>query len=298
MAATVSSDWNFAPKVWEDHIQAYFDKKLVFGTLALRDDTLKGAPGETVNFPYYNAIGAAEEPAESSSLSVDNLADDSFSATVKEVGKAVGAKDKALVVSGDRREGVFAEAQRQIGRVMAEKVDADLIAEINTASNYTTGFTAAAAADTFNVRNFNNMLITAFGDKSSETVAVFIHSQSELSLLNDTTAGFLKADATDPMYMIPGFRGRLLGAAVIVSDQVPAGATVDSKESYYAFAVKANAYGIITKEDMMPEQDRDILAREWVWTATMWYAVKAFHAKISADDKRIARGLFTGLNDA
>lgn len=298
MAATQSSDWNFEPKVWQDHIQAYFDRKLVYGAFALTDDTLTASPGDTVNFPYFTAIGAAEEPAEDSSLSVDNLADDSFSASVKEVGKAVGAKDKALIKSAARRDEIFAEAQRQIGRVMAEKVDIDLIAEIATSGNYTNGFTATAAADTFNVRTFNQMLINAFGDRSHEAVVVFIHSQHELTLLNDSTSGFLKADANDPMYNVPGFRGRLFGAAVVVVDTVPAGATVDSKTTYYAFACKANAYGIITKEDMNPEQDRDILAREWVWSATMWYGVKAFHAKINSEDKRIARGLFTTLNDA
>jgi len=47
MAATVSTDFTFEPKVWKDHIRAYFDKKLVFGAIAMQDDTLKGAPGET-----------------------------------------------------------------------------------------------------------------------------------------------------------------------------------------------------------------------------------------------------------
>jgi len=295
MAATVSTDWNFQPKVWQDHIDAYFDNKLVFGSLALTDDTLKSSPGETVNFPYFETIGAAEEPLETGSLTVDNLSDDSFSSTVKEVGKAVGAKDKAFIVSAARRETIVMQAQKQMGRVMAEKVDADLIAEINTVGNHEDGYVALAAADNFNVRSFNVMLTAAFGDRKDEVVAVFIHSQHELSLMNDNTSGFLKADANDPMWSVPGFRGRLLGAAVIVSDTVPAGPVVDGKATFYAFAVKANAYGIIRKQDLNPEQDRDILAREWVWSTTMWYAVKAFHAKIDAEDKKIARGLFTVL---
>lgn len=295
MAATLSTDWVFAPKVWQDHIDAYFDKKLVFGSLALMDDTLTSSPGETVNFPYYEAIGAAEEPAETASLTVDNLADDSFSATVKEVGKAVGAKDKAFMASAAKREGIVSQAQRQIGRVIAEKVDGDLIAEINDPTNHEDGFVAALASDNFTVTSFNIMLTAAFGDRKDEVVAVFIHSQHELSLMNDPTSGFMKADANDPMYNVPGFRGRLLGAAVIVVDTVPAGAAVGGKATFYCYAVKANAYGIIRKQELNPEQDRDILAREWVWTATKWYAVKAFHAKIDAEDKKIARGLFTVL---
>ena len=284
MAATVSTDWNFAPKVWQDHILAYFDRKLVWGSMALVDTTLTSAPGETVNFPYYNTIGAAEEPAETASLTVDNLSDDSFSATVKEVGKAVGAKDKALVVSADRREGIFSEAQRQIARVIAEKVDQDLVAEINTVGNYTDGYTATTAAEVLTTKRLNQMKITAFGDRHDESAAVFMHSQHLLSLLNDSDAGFLKADANDPLWRVPGFQGRLLGLAVITVDTVPdnGGVQIGGKDAYQTFIVKPNAYGIIMKHDLNPEQDRDTLAREWVWSATMWYGVKGFHAKISS----------------
>lgn len=295
MPATRSTDWSFSPKVWNDHISAYFDRKLVYGQYAMKDDTLTREPGETVNFPYFKKIGDAEEPAETEGLTVDNLEDDSFSATVKEVGKAVGAKDKAVMSSAARRERIFGEAQAQIARVMAEKVDRDLVTELNTSGNYETGFTATGSGDTFTISNFNKMLITAFGDKADESVVVFIHSQNELSLLNDSTAGFLKADANDPMWGTPGFRGRLLGNAVVVVDTVPAGSDVGGKTTNYVFACKPNAFGFMLKQDMNPEQDRDILAREWVWAATMWYAVKAFHAKIATDDLRIARGLFTHL---
>ncbi len=298
MPATLSTDWNFEPKVWQDHISAYFDRKLSYGAFALRDDTLMANPGDTVNFPFFKAIGDAEEPAEDEGLTVDNLQDDSFSATVKEVGKAVGAKDKALKKSAATRERIFGEAQSQIGRVMAEKVDKDLIAEIGTSGNYTDGFTATAADDQLTVQNLNTARITAFGDRHDEAQVIFMHSLHLLTLLNDSTAGFLKADANDPMYNVPGFKGRLFGMAVVTVDTLPQGADTDGKKAYYSFICKPNAYGIITKADLNPEQDRDILMREWVWTATMWYGVKAFHAKINAEDKKICRGLFTTLVSA
>lgn len=289
MAATVSTDWNFVPKVWQDHITAYFRRKLTFGALAVTDDTLKASPGETVNFPYYTKIGAAEEPAETASLTVDNLSDDSFPITVKEVGKAVGAKDKALIVSADRREGIFAEAQRQMGRVMAEKVDTDLITEMATVA---ADFTATTAPEVLTVSRLNSLRISTFGDLHNEAVAVYMHSQHLLSLLNDTTTGFLKADSNDPMWRVPGFEGRLLGMAVIVSDQVTSETAIGGKAAFSTYICKANPYGIAWKQDMNPEQDRDILAREWVWSATMWYGVKQFDQKISADDRKIARGIY------
>lgn len=289
MGATVAADFVFEPKVWQDHIRAYFDQKLVYGSVALRDDELKGAPGETVNFPYFKAIGAAEEPAESDGLVVDNLEDDSFSCTVKEVAKAVGIKKKAFKKSAARTERIISEVQSQIARVMAEKVDNDLLTEMSQGSSYTQGFTATAAADVANVRNINHGRTVAFGDKANDAIVCFMHSLQYLDLLNDTTSGFLKADANDPMALVSGFMGRLLGMALVVADTIPAGATIDGKASRHMFIHKAQPYGICIKQDMEVESDYDILAREWVFTGNEWYGVKSFHGKVAALDKRSAR---------
>jgi hypothetical protein len=295
MGATVAADFAFEPKVWQDHIRAYFDRKLVYGAIAAKDETLKpdvGA-GETVNFPFFKSIGAVQEPAESEGLAVDKLEDDSFSCVVKEIGKAVGIKKKAFKKSAARTSLIISEIQRQLGRVHAEKVDADLLTEQSTVGNYTDGFTAAAAADQMNVRNLNTAKIVAFGDKANDAVIVYMHSLSFLTLMNDTTSGFLKADANDPMAMVDGFMGRLLGMAVVVVDTIPAGGTVDGKETKYAFIHKANPYGICVKQDMELESDYDILQREWVFASNEWYGVKSFHSKVAALDKRTARMLVT-----
>ena len=130
--STLSSDFAFTPKVWQDHIDAFFRRKLVFGAFALQDNTLTAAPGETINFPFFKKIGDAEEPDEDEGVFIDKLEDDSFSATVKEVAKGVGINMKALRKSAARRERIFAEIQRQIGQVHAEKVDRDLVTEMST----------------------------------------------------------------------------------------------------------------------------------------------------------------------
>lgn len=291
MGATQSSDFVFEPKVWKDHIRAYFDKKLVFGAIAARDDSLSAQPGETVNFPYFKAIGAVQEPAEDEGLIVDKLQDDSFNCTVKEVGKAVGVKKKAFKKSAAQKEKIISEIQQQLARVHAEKVDADLVAEINTTGNYVQGFTAVTAAtDYMNVRTLLQGQIAAFGDKYDQSVAVQMHSLQYLDLMKDTVAGFLKADALDPLWGMPGFQGRTpLGMALFVSDSCPAGGTIDSKASRHAFVHKMNPYGIIIKQDMELESDYDTLQREWVFTSNEWYGVKSFHAKVNSLDYKTAR---------
>ncbi len=294
MSATQSGDVGFVPKVWSDHIEAYFNRKMGIGQLALMNDQLKAAPGETVNFPYFKAIGEAQEPAQDEGLEVEALQDDSFDCTVKEIGKAVGWKDKALVVSANPG-GQHGEAQRQIGRVFAEKVDTDLVTLINAASaNYTDGFIATTTGThNANIRLLMQSKITGFGDKQDEAVAVAMHSQDFMNIMIDSTAAFLAANATDPFYGLPGFQGRLLGMALFVLDTMPAvSGGINSKKAWYHFIFKPNPFGIYMKRDMSPEQDRDILHRETVVSATMWYGVCSLHGKVAATDLRVTRGAF------
>ena len=294
MAATASTDLLFEPKVWSDHVKAYFDDKLVFGAFAMRNRDLQAeGTGLTVNFPYYKQIGAAEEPAETASLTVDNLSDDSFSATVFEVGKAVGIKKKAFKKTGDSSQGLISEAQRQIARVHAEKVDDKLIGEIYAYSggysNAEVGYLSSVADDGMTVKKFMQGRITAFGDKYDETVVAFMHSKQLLSLLTDASTGFLKADANDPMSVVKGFQGRTInGTAIVVADKVPtyAAGQIAGQDAYVCSFHKMNSYGIMEKQMMEFDDDKDILAREIIITGNEWYAVKSFHKKISAEDKK------------
>ncbi len=43
------------------------------------------------------------------------------------------------------------------------------------------------------------------------------------------------------------------------------------------------------------DEDKDILARERLYTGNQWYAVKSFHKKISALDKKTG-GLITTVS--
>lgn len=293
MSATQSSDFAFQPKVWQDHVRAYFDKKLVYGAFALRNEDLKedAGKGDTVNFPYFKAAGAAQEPGEDESLTVDKLSDDSFSCQVKEVGKAIGIKKKAFKKSAARTAVIIDEIQSQLGRVMAEKVDGDLNTEITADGSSREGYLAASSGDTMNVRTLNRAKVIGFGDKSGQAQVVFMHSLQLLDLQNDSTAGFLKADANDPLFGLEGFKGRILDMAVVTVDTVPqhAGGQIGGKDAYRATIHKANSFGIIIKQEMEMDSDYDILAREWVFTANEWYGVKSFHGKIASNDYKAAR---------
>ena len=295
MTATVAADFAFEPKVWQDHIMAYFDQKLVFGATAFRDNTLTTQPGLTVTFPYFKPIGDAEEPAESEGLQVDSISDDSFTATVKEVAKAVGIKKKAFKKSATSSDRIIQEVQMQLGRKMAEKVDNDLLAEFSASGNFVNGYTATQAGDVMTVNKLATAKIKAFGDRAGEALVCQMHSRQLLDLMRDATFAGLKADNTLlPGMVIDGMVTQLLGMIIIVNDKMPAtAAQISSTDAYRAFIHKADAYGICMKQDMEVESDYDILHREWVFTTNEWYAVKSLHAKVATDDLRTAEIITT-----
>lgn len=294
MGATASTDWSFSPVVWQDHIEGYFRRKLVYGAFAATESTLTQEPGTTINFPYFGIVGDAEEPEEDEGLEVDNLSDNTFTATVKEVGKAVGIKKKAFKKSAAGAEKLMAEAQRQLGRVMAEKVDKDLLTEFADTGNFTNGYTASSAGHTMSASVLLKAKLIGFGDRADEAKVVFMHSKQYLNLMNDSSTGFLKADATDPMTLVKGFMGYICGLAVVVVDSTKAtAAQIASTDAYRAFIHCENAYAYITKQEMEVESDYDILMREWVVTANQWYACKSFHAKNDAQNIRTVECITT-----
>lgn len=296
MPATISADFAFTPKVWQDHIMAYFDRKLVYGAFALRDDSLSASPGLTQNFPYFKKIGGAEKPSEDEGLIVDNLTDDSFNVTVAEISKAVGVTKKAFKTSAARTERIISEVQEQIGRVIAEQIDQDLYTAFS--ASYTSGFAAVSAGDTMNIRTLNTGKIKAFGDKHKDSVVVFMHSLQFLDMMTDSTAGFLVANALDPMFMVEGFEGRLAGVAVVSVDTVGKNGAgqVGGKDTYDAWIHKANAYGFMVKQDMELESDYDILHRQWVFAADQWYGCLSFDKTIDPLFKKTARLRTTSNN--
>lgn len=293
MGVTKKADVGFVPKVWNDHVNAYFDTKLGIGQLALIDKTLTAEKGETVNFPYWKAIGGMQEPTEDEGLEVDKLVDDAFSVTVKEVGKAVGWKDAANRKSAAGKEKAETEAQRQMAQRYAEKVESDLIITMNTPGAFTDGYIATAANDKMTVANLLESSIVGFGDKSENAVAIAMHSIDYLNMMKDGTAGFLKADANDPFFNAPGFMGRILGKALFVLDSMPqVSGGIGGQKAYQHFIFKPNPFGIYIAEEGNYEKDRDILARENIVAMTAWYGTLSLHGKVSADDKRVVRGAF------
>ena len=325
MPVTKAANFTFDPQLAMRHIAGYFRRELVWGNLCWKLSAKKfSAPGKTLTFPYFGNISDAEKPGEDDELAVDSLGDNQFTATVYEVGKAVGITDSAMYEMGCTHGEWESEAHSQIGRVMAEQVDKDLIAEISKDTEHdavnpafvgdiTIGSAfgndkgandAAFVSQLCNIRHISSALTQAFGDKRREAAAIVLHSEHYNAIETDVQAGFLQADANDPLHQVKGFIGKssmFFGLPFFINDNVPeaaditvtdSGGTTQKYKTYNMVILKKDAYGLMVKQKPSIEYARNILKRQDIMSSTQWYAVKGFHKKINAADQRIAMARF------
>ena len=325
MAITTRSQFTFNPQIAQRHVSAYFRRLLTIGRLATNppDNNFYWQRGGQITFPYYDKIGAAVAGVENQDVDIDSLGDNSFTALISEVVKGVGTNDTATYHMGPTLPGWLAEAQSQIARVFAEKVEDDCWAELIKPASHddlitqsgditlTTNFGADKGAESTelrsqlcNIRALGTALNESFGDRRDECIAMIMHSSHYNDLETDPTAGFLKADANgqwnnDPLYKIKGFRGRMdmfFGLPLFVNDGVPVGPDItitdgaratQKYKTYNMVLLKKNAFGLIFKQDPRIEFARDIGKRQLKMVGTQWYATRGFHKAYSTDDVRV-----------
>ena len=257
---TLKSDM-IVPEVFGDIVTAKFKGKLVIANFALTDTTLVGNPGDTVHFPKWNPIGDAEDLEEDVAMVPEVLTSSDADATVKEVGKAVVISDQALLSSiGDPLD----EAGAQVGKVVARKIDADLISEAVT--NCPEG-RVVDTADEFYEKVADAKSL--WGDEAEEIAVLLVHSKMYTALLKD--ANFISADKYPAGVLITGAIGTLYGVPVMITDRVPYDTDTDVATS---IMLEKNALGYITKRAPIVETGRDILKRNTIITTNVHYAVK------------------------
>ncbi|MBC9714072.1 N4-gp56 family major capsid protein [Streptomyces sp. TRM66268-LWL] len=259
------------PEVWGDMAQAAFLGKVrVAGSSAvIEDSTLEGAPGDTIHFPKWGALGDLDELTETTPMTPAAMSTSDATATIKEVGKAVEITDKARLTSlGDPE----AEARRQFGVLAARKVDADLITQAQ-ANETTQGggqpfrFTTAATKTKFTWLDAMVPAIGQFGDEwePEDFAGLFINSAQLGEAMAD--AQFMDAAklGSSESAAVTGSIGRIGGVPVYVTNRVAAKTFL---------LMKTGALGPLYKRRPLVESDRDILARSTVVTTTLHYAVK------------------------
>ncbi|MEV5086873.1 N4-gp56 family major capsid protein [Streptomyces griseoincarnatus] len=280
MAQTTAANM-IVPEVWGDMAQAEFvGAARVAGSAAvIEDNTLEGAPGDTIHFPKWGALGDLDELSETVAMTPTAMSTSDATATIKEVGKAVEITDKARLTSlGDPE----AEARRQFGILAARKVDADLIAQAQADESAQGGgtpfaFTTAAGKTAFTWLDAMVPAIGQFGDEwePEDFAGLYINSVQLGEAMADPQFVDASKLGNGASAAVTGSIGRIGGVSVFVTNRITAGKFL---------LMKRGALGLLYKRRPLVESDRDILARSNVVTTTMHYAVKRL------DDRGVAVG--------
>lgn len=272
----------YAPEVWEDMAQAEFTGRVVVANAALSNDTLVGNPGDTIDFPRWDALSDLDDLTEGVAMTPEAMTQSASKATIKEAGKAVEITDKAMLTGLGDPQG---EAIRQFGLLAARKVDADLIAAAT--ATVTDGITrpdgtvvgnsaplahTLAAGQTALTWDHIVDAVAKFGDdfELDDVYGMFVRSDAIAAVHKDDQ--FINAAQTQAGNDIVrrGFLGQIGGMSIFVTDRLPARTSL---------IVKRNSLGVMWKRRPIVEQDRDILKRTNVVTTNLHYAVKRLNDK-------------------
>jgi len=251
------------PAVFGDIVTASFKGKLVIGNFAMTDTTLVGQPGETVHFPKWNAIGDAEDLTENVAMVPEVLTSGDDTATIKEVGKAVEITDTAQLTGiGD----AIGEAGLQVGKVVARKIDFDLITAGITDCPSTRKI-LSTVTDAFHLKVADAK--GAWSDEAEDITVLLVHSKMYTSLLKD--ANFISADKYPLGVLITGAIGTIYGVPVLITDRMPYDNATGIAKS---MMLQQNALAYVTKREPIVEAGRDILRRTNPVTTNVHYAAK------------------------
>jgi N4-gp56 family major capsid protein len=119
------------PEVMAPMISAKIEKAIVATPFAKVDTTLVATPGSTITVPKYKYIGMAEDVAEGIAQGETVLETDSDNYTVKKAVKDVVLTDEAVLSGYGNPVG---ETNSQLGKSIADKVEQDIIDELQKAT--------------------------------------------------------------------------------------------------------------------------------------------------------------------
>lgn len=203
------------PEVMAPMISGKIASAIVATPFAKIDNTLSGQPGSTITVPRYKYIGDAEDVAEGVAAGTVKLETDTDTYTVKKAMKAVTITDEAILSGYGNPVG---EANNQLGKSIASKVDNDVMDELKGASNVYTG-TAISYDDIVDA-------IDRFNEEENVEKVMFIHPHQVSELRKDTN--FISNDKYNNNVIMRGEIGMIANTRI-----VPSRKAVDSNGTYF-----------------------------------------------------------------
>lgn len=210
MATTHLSDI-INPQVMGDMINAKIPHMLKFTPFAKVDTSLVGVPGDTKTVPSWNFIGAAEDVAEGAEVATKKLTASSTTFTIKKAMQSVGITQEAINSGlGDP----VGQAETQLAKSIAVKVEADVLAAALTSEN-----TYDGSASVIKYAG----IVDAVGTLNEEEITdkvMFINPAQLTALRKDSD--FLSADKYQAGVAVSGEIGMIAGVRIVPSNQIMA----------------------------------------------------------------------------
>ena len=245
------------PEVMAPMVQATVEAEIKFKPLATIDRTLQGTAGDTVTLPKYAYIGDAEDVGEGEAIPIELLTTSSTSVTVKKAGRGAELTDESLLSGyGDP----MGEVVRQLGVSIAQKIDNDVIENLN-------GISTAMTVGDGSTQLSSDLVadgLVKYGENIDGEKVLFI-APSQLATLRKSE-DWIKATDVGVDILIKGTVGMIHGCHVVLSNKIKA---VDGKINN--FIVKPSALAIYMKRDVLVENERDIIHKTTVITADEHY---------------------------
>ena len=214
MAVTMMKDI-VNPEVMGDMIGAKVEAMLKLTKYAKLDTTLQGVAGDTKTVPSWNFIGEAADVAEGAEVDLTAMTASTKTFQIKKAMKAVGITQEA-VNSGLGNP--IGQAETQLAKAIASKVDADVLAALLTAKAVSGNGSAGISY---------NGIVDAVGVFNEEEVTekvMFVNPSQVTTLRKD--ANFISADKYNYNVVATGEIGTIAGVHIVPSKRIVASGDV------------------------------------------------------------------------
>lgn len=257
------------PEVYAPLVREKFEGKIKIGKMAVDLGFLKNTTvGETVTFPKWKLLSDAEDVVKGTAIGTESLDQDSSTATIKMVapkGTMIYDMDNLTMLGN-----AVNEAADQHGKLIARKLDEDLIAEALTSplKSATASANAITGAEVMTA-------LTLYGDERDveDFAGIVINSLLLPSFIamDEFTSVEKTYNANGNGIVSGGLVGYFLGIPVVMTDKGTYDATA---QECITFIIKKNALGYMTKRDINTEEKREAEYKRTVLFSDMIYAVK------------------------
>lgn len=293
MAVTKLADL-INPEVMAPMISAKIENAIVVTPFAKIDNTLVGTPGNTITVPRYDYIGDAEDVAEGEAVPQKKLTTDSTPYTVKKAANSVPLTDEAVLSGLGNPVG---EANGQLAKSIASKIDGDAIEALNDATHTYDGSSSQIS--------YEGIVdaIDVFEEEFNTEKVIFVNPKQVTTLRKDSN--FISADKYPGNVIMSGEIGKICNCRVVStrrvatedgtagSVEITIGGTVASGDKFAIDGFEVTAAST-TKADVATALAAAI---NNATTGSKIYSAEASSAKVTLTEKtgQYGRGLKNGV---